>query len=129
VILAVIDASAVIGLIMAEPGAEKVETIIADCACSTVNQAEIVGYFARNGAPETDIRRMLQDLQLNIVPFDSELAFAAGLLLPLTRTVGLSLGDRACLALALRLGVKAITTDRSWLRIAQEVGVEIELIR
>jgi ribonuclease VapC len=122
VILAVIDASAVIGLIMAEP-------IIADCACSTVNQAEIVGYFARNGAPETDIRRMLQDLQLNIVPFDSELAFAAGLLLPLTRTAGLSLGDRACLALALRLGVKAITTDRSWLRIAQEVGVEIELIR
>jgi PIN domain nuclease of toxin-antitoxin system len=126
---AVVDASAVIALLLGERGAERVEALIAECALAAVNQTEIVGYLARNGAPEAAIREMLDGLRLDIVPFDAELAIAAGLLLPLTRSAGLSLGDRACLALAHRLGVKAITTDRSWSRVASAVGIEIELIR
>jgi PIN domain nuclease of toxin-antitoxin system len=127
--MAVLDASALIALIMGEPGAEAVEAVIAESVATTVNLAEIVGYFARNGAAEPAIRGMLDGLRLEIVPFDAELAYAAGLLLPATRRAGLSLGDRACLALARRQGAKAFTTDRSWLRVAAAAGVEIELIR
>jgi len=129
VTVAVVDASAVIALIMGEPGAASVEPIIADCAIATVNLTEVVGYFARNGAAEAAIREMLSALGLEEVPFDSELAYSAGLLVPLTRVAGLSLGDRACLALGRRLGLRAITTDRSWLRVADAVGVGVELIR
>jgi len=126
---AVIDASAVIALILGEPGAASIEAVIADCAITTVNLAEVAGYFARNGAAEPAIRDMLDALRLDEAPFDSELAYSTGLLVPLTRSAGLSLGDRACLALGRRLGVKAITTDRSWLRVADAVGVTVELIR
>lgn len=126
---AVLDASAVIALIMGEPGAEAVEAVIADCAMTTVNLAEAVGYFARNGAAEAEIREWIGALELEIVPLDMELAYSAGFMLPATRPAGLSLGDRACLVLAHRLGVKALTTDRAWPRIAAAVQVEIELIR
>jgi ribonuclease VapC len=65
------------------------------------------------------------------VPFqraalEEELAFIAGLMLPATRRAGLSFGDRACLALANRLGVRALTADRSWPRVGTAVGVEID---
>jgi ribonuclease VapC len=126
---AVLDASAVIALILGEKGAERIADIVDDCALSTVNLAEIVGYFARNGASEAAIRNLFDGLQINIMPFDAELATATGLLLPPTRAAGLLLGDRACLALARKLRVKAMTTDRSWSRIARASDIEIELIR
>jgi len=128
-ILAVLDASALIALILREPGAEVVETVLTDSAVSAVNLAEVIGFLARNGATEPDIREMIEVIEAEIVPFDAELAYAAGLLAPVTRAAGLSLGDRACLALAIRLGVKALTTDQAWSRIAAAVRVEIELIR
>jgi ribonuclease VapC len=126
---AVLDASAVIALIMGEPGAEAVEAVIASSSMTTVNLSEAVGYFARNGALEAEIREWIGALELEIVPLDTELAYSAGFLLPATRRAGLSLGDRACLALARRLGVRALTTDRAWSRIAAELQVEVELIR
>ena len=126
---AILDASAVIALIMEEPGAEAVEAVVADAAMTTVNLAEAVGYFARNGAPEAEIREWLGALEVEIVPLDTELAYAAGLLLPGTRRAGLSLGDRACLALARQRSAKAVTTDSAWSRVASTVGVEIEVIR
>lgn len=126
---AVLDASAVIALIMGEPGAEAVEAVIAASAVTTVNLSEVVGYFARNGASEAEIREWIGALELEIVPLDMELAYSAGFLLPATRQAGLSLGDRACLALARRLGVRALTTDRVWRSIAAAVQVEVELIR
>jgi ribonuclease VapC len=126
---AVLDASAVIALIMAEPGAEAVEAVIAASSMTTVNLSEAVGYFARNGASEAEIREWIGALELEIVPLDVELAYSTGFLLPATRPAGLSLGDRACLALARRLGVRALTTDRAWADIAAAVQVEIELIR
>ncbi len=72
---------------------------------------------------------MLHLFWIQVVRFDEALAFAAGSLEPATRPAGLSLGDRACLALALDLGVKALTADRAWTRIAEAVGVEVEVIR
>jgi PIN domain nuclease of toxin-antitoxin system len=126
---AILDASAVIALIMEEPGARAVEAVVADSAMTTVNFAEAVGYFARNGAPEPEIREWLGALELEIVPLDTALAYATGLLLPITRRAGLSLGDRACIALARQRSVRAVTTDSAWSRIARAAGVEIEVIR
>jgi len=96
---------------------------------TTVNLAEVVGHFARIGAREADIRLMLDPLPFVRVALDEELAFTAGLMLPATRRIRLSFGDRACLALANKLGVRALTADRGWQRIAKAVGVEIELTR
>lgn len=126
---AVLDASALLALLLGESGGEKVRAVLAHAAMTTVNLCEVVGHFARNGAGETDIRLVLDPLPIEKTAFDEGLAFAAGLLLPAARRAGLSFGDRACLALAARLGVRALTADRIWQDIAKEVGVEIELIR
>ena len=128
-IRAVLDASALLALLLGEPGADKVRATLADSAVASVNLSEIVGYFARNGVAEKDIRLVLDPLPIARIPFDERLAFAAGMLLPTTRKAGLSFGDRACLALASRLGVQALTADRSWQGIAEVVGVDVDVIR
>lgn len=125
----VLDASALLALTRREQGADKVAAILADSVMSTVTLSEAVGYYARSGASEAEIRALLDVLRIERVPFDEGLAYIAGLLLPKTRPAGLSFGDRACLALALRMGAKALTADRAWSRVATDVGVEIELIR
>lgn len=126
---AVLDASALLALILGEPGGEKVRGVLTDCAMTTVNLGEVVGHFARIGSPEAEIRLMLDPLPFVRVALDEELAFVAGLMLPATRRAGLSFGDRACLALANKLGVRALTADHAWRCIGRAVGVEIELIR
>lgn len=126
---AVLDASALLALLLDEPGASSVTAVLDEAAISAVNLAEVVGQYARRGIPVSEIRTMLSLFSIQIVPFDDALAFDAGLLVPKTRSAGLSLGDRACLALARQLGSTALTADRSWSRIARAVGVEIELIR
>ena len=123
------DASALLALLLGEPGSEKVRAVLAESTLTVVNLGEVVGHFARNGAAERDIRLVLDPLPIDVVVFDEELAFATGLLLSVTRRLGLSFGDRACLALASRLGVRALTADRSWQSIARTIGVEIDLIR
>jgi PIN domain nuclease of toxin-antitoxin system len=126
---AVLDASALLALLLAEPGGHTVRAVLADAAISTVNLSEVVAHYARNGIAEAEIRPMLDPLPLDRVGFDSDLAYAAGLLLPVTKSAGLSFGDRACLVLAHRLGCPAMTADRSWAGIGKATGVEIELIR
>jgi ribonuclease VapC len=125
----ILDASALLALTRREQGADKVAEILAESVMSTVTLSEAVGYYARSGASVGEIRAVFDVLRIERVPFDEELAYIAGLLLPKTRPAGLSFGDRACLALALRMGAKALTADRAWSRIAAAVGVEIELIR
>jgi PIN domain nuclease of toxin-antitoxin system len=127
--LAVLDASALLALLLGEPGGDSVLAVLPEAALSVVNLAEVVGHYARNGAAESDIRLILDPLPIDLIRLDDGLAFVAGLLLPVTRSAGLSIGDRACLALALRLRVPALTADRSWEKIAGDVGVEIRLIR
>src|SRR5271154_709258 len=114
---------------MGEPGAEAAEAVIAASSTPTVNLSEAVGYFARNVSSVAEVREWIGAFELEIVPLDAELSYSAGFLLPATRAAGLSLGDRACLALARRLGVRALTTDRAWSRIAVAAQAEIEIIR
>ena len=126
---AVLDASALLALLLDEPGAGRVTALLDDAAISAVNLSEVVGQYARRGIAVSEIRRMLSLFSIQVIPFDDALAFDAGLLVPKTKSAGLSLGDRACLALALQLGATALTADRSWSRISRAIGVEIELIR
>ncbi len=124
---AVLDASAVLALLNAEKGAEAVQEVLTGAVISAVNLAEVVARLAAVGMPEQEIRETLALLGLDVVPFQEEQAFQAGFLKPQTRSSGLSLGDRACLALALERNVPAITADRAWKDLNLEI--QIQLIR
>ncbi len=121
----VLDASALLALLNQEPRAKQWEGSLPDAALSAVNLSEVVAKLADVGLNEREIRDGL-DLGMTVVPFDAAMAYAAGLLRPKTRSLGLSLGDRACLALAARLGLPALTTDRAWGRL--QLGVEIQIM-
>jgi ribonuclease VapC len=121
----VLDASAVLALVHGEPGAERVLAVLHRSALSAVNLAEVVGRLAERGGEPADIRRQLSRLPLEVVPLDEDLAYAAGFLRSSTRQWGLSLGDRACLALADHLGATALTSDRAWAEIATDARVEL----
>jgi ribonuclease VapC len=124
----VLDASALVALLNGEPGASRVAFAVAQgAAIGAINLAEVVTRFSHAGQSEPAIRAHIEPLDLEIVDFDEDLAYRTGMLRPVTRAAGLSLGDRACLALAGRLGLPALTTDRPWASLA--VGVTIELIR
>ena len=123
----VLDSSALLALLNKEPGIERVREVLPDSAMSTVNLSEVVAKLAEEGVPMENIRSVLTALPMEIVLFDSEQAYNTGLLSPETKTAGLSLGDRACLNLAMLLGVPAITADRQW-EVAS-TRVEVELIR
>lgn len=125
----VLDASALIALLREEPGADMVADRLVDSAISLVNLSEVVALFARTGASAAAIRDVLDPLPLARLPLDEPIAYAAGLLAPVTRPAGLSLGDRVCLATARHLGVPTLTGDRAWLSIADRAGVQVVAIR
>ena len=123
----VLDASALLALLNGEDGAQMVARELSVSAISAVNYSEVVGKLAKAGMPEREIRDDLEGLHVEVVPFDSEQAFEAGFLRPATKALGLSLGDRACLSLARRLGLTALTADSTWDQLS--LGIEIRLIR
>jgi PIN domain nuclease of toxin-antitoxin system len=95
---------------------------------SAVNLSEVVAKLVDHGLPEADLHAALDVLGIDVRGFDAETAYAAGELRRTTRDAGLSLGDRACLALAMRLGAVAVTADRAWSRLA-DGRLRVELIR
>lgn len=125
----VLDASALLALLLGEPGGEKVTAALDGALLSAVNLAEVVAYYAKLGAARPDIEAMLRPLPITVVPIDAALSYDAGMLRPVTLPGGLSLGDRYCLALARREGVPAVTAERRWPAIAAAAGVTVSLIR
>lgn len=123
----VLDASALLALLNAEKGADLVQGFLPQSVISTVNLAEVVTRLSAVGMPEDQIRDVLAYLGLETMPFDEEQAFRAGFLFAHTPPLGLSLGDRACLALALTTHTTVLTADRVWKDL--DIGVEIKLIR
>ncbi len=123
----VLDASALLAFLNDEPGSATVEAALPRAAVSAVNLSEAATVLVEHGADPVEVRALLEGLGLDVVPFDALLAYRAAALRPATRAFGLSLGDRACLALAGQLDVVALTADRSWGRI--KIPVEIRLIR
>lgn len=126
----VLDASAVLAVIFGEAGADRVASHLPGARISAVNVSEVMTKLVDLGMPEDTVDAIVEGLQLTVVPFEMAHARASARLRTLTRAAGLSLGDRACLALAGQLDVPALTTDRAWSRLqSADVGVAIELLR
>lgn len=129
----VLDASALLAHLNDEKGADVVgSALVRGAAISTVNLAEVLARLARLGEDPATIseglrRQGLFGGRLSIEPLTEEDAIVVAQLRKATRVAGLSLGDRACLALARRLGIPAMTADRAWGRL--KVGVAVEVIR
>jgi ribonuclease VapC len=129
----VLDASALLAHLRDEPGADVVaEAIASGAVISTVNLAEVFSRAADRGADPAKLAAELTqsgllDGAITVEPFTAADAIDAGRLRPLTRDAGLSLGDRACLALARRLDTPALTADTDWQGVAH--GVELRPIR
>ena len=123
----VIDSSAILALVKNEPGAGYVRERIARSLVSAVNLAEVGAVLSDLGLADAEIRADMVKLGVECVPFDARQAQVSAELRRTTRSGGLSLGDRACLALAKSTGLPALTGDRAWLTAG--IDVEIDMIR
>lgn len=123
---AVLDASALLALLNQEEGNEQVAELVASgAAISAVNLSEVIAKLSLLGMSESLIREAVEPLGLEVVPFDIDSAYRTALLLGPTKTLGLSLGDRACLALAAQAGLSAVTADRAWSEVRLDVSVRV----
>ena len=122
-----LDASALLVLLFREPGHERVAAEIEGSCMCAVNLCEVLGRFARDGHSPGQVLARLGALGVEWVPFDERLSTIAASLVPLTRHAGLSLGDRACLALGKSRGIPVVTADGDWREI--DVGVEVRCVR
>ncbi len=123
----VVDSSVILAIIRGEPGAGRAQAVLPGSLLSAVNLSEVVAKLGEQGAGSDDIRRMLLQFPCTIVNFDEGQAFTAGALRTAPAARGLSLGDRACLALASHRRLPAWTADRAWAKL--ELGVDVRLIR
>ena len=123
----VLDASALLASINCEPGFEAVDAVVEGASVSSVNIAEVATKMALRGAGASEIDATIAAFRIVIEPFNDRRAAQTGLLVLRTRRRGLSLADRACLALAIELGNPVLTADRAWASL--DIGVEVRLIR
>ncbi len=123
----VLDASALLTILNQEPGKERVEAILGQATVSTVNIAETIGKLLDAGMTAADARASMELLHLEVIDFDLEMARVAGSLKQSTKKLGLSLGDRCCLALGIVRGSIVVTADRLWSRL--RVGIQVEVLR
>ena len=119
----VLDASAILAVLHNEPGSALVEPHLASASMSAVNLTEVLSKLVDEGMPEETAWSAVAGLSLAIVDHDVGQARRSARLRAGTRRGGLSLGDRACLALAETLGLPAVTADRHW----AELGLAIEI--
>lgn len=125
--MTVLDASALLAWLHDEPGAQAVEPLLEGARISAVNWSEVMQKALQRDVDTTGLQEDLSALGVRIVPFSTAHAEDAALLWRATRPSGLSLADRACLALACALGTTVLTADRAW--VALDIGVEVHAIR
>lgn len=125
--IAVLDASAVLAVYFDEPGADRVWAALLGSLLSSVNYTEVIGKCLDRGEALAVVLRKFAAMGLVIVSHDALLARRAGELRPVTKRLGMSLADRACLALAEREKLPALTADRSWRSLG--LNIEVRLIR
>jgi len=121
----VLDASALLTILNQEPGKERVEAILGQATVSTVNVAETIGKLIDAGMTSANAIASVELLHLEVIDFDMEMARIAGSLKQSTKKLGLSLGDRCCLALGIVRGSIVVTADRLWSRLRLDVQVEV----
>ena len=125
----VLDASALLAYLHGEPGADAVEVIISESFISTVNWSEVQQKSLSRGVKIDGLREDIEALGVKIEAFTLEDAECAARLWVISRSLGLSLGDRACLALGMRLLFPVLTADLTWLNLASTMKLEIRGIR
>ncbi len=122
----VLDASAVLAVIHQEPGWEKLpQTLLDTAAVSTINLAEVQNKLVIHGWNPDDAWEDATGVAHQVFPFTAEHARNAGSLITQTRSYGLSLADRSCLALALALNAPVYTTDRSWKNLKLTIPIHV----
>ncbi len=119
----VLDASALLCLLNDEPGADRVLDVLTRCVVGATNLAEVVSKLREKGLSLDEVREALGGLHLDVRPLSPAQALTVGDLRPATKSLGLSLGDRACLALAMDLQAELFTTDRGLAR--ADAGISI----
>lgn len=124
----VLDASAVLALIREEPGGDQVAERIGRATISAVNLQEVAKELMVSGLDESVIRELIGELRLQVEPHSVDDAYGAAALHAATKQFGRGLGDRSCMALAIRLGLPALTTDREWKKVKAK-GLTIEHLR
>lgn len=123
----VLDSSALLAVLFVEPGGDIVADAITHAIISAVNTAEVVTKLVDKGLQLSDASRAVGIFQIQTEPFDTQQALAAAALRAPTSKHGLSLGDRACLALASKLSAPVLTADKAWGKL--DLGIEIKVIR
>ena len=123
----VLDASAALALLLGEPGADAVKCYLADACISALNYSEVLARTARLCGSLEEAKQRVDRHDLHIVDFDAEQAAVTASLFPSTRSLGISLADRACLALGFSRGWPVITADHAWAKL--DIGVTVVLIR
>jgi ribonuclease VapC len=124
----VLDASAILAALLKEPGHEFLtDEVLGAAVASTVNLAEVQAFLVKQGADPAEAWKRAIVPVSQVIPFSSEQARVAGTLVSETRIFGLSLGDRACLALALELNAVVYTADKAWKKL--NIGIPIRVIR
>ena len=125
--IVVVDSSAVLAVLQQESGREQVLAVLDHAVLCAVNSAEIQSKLIRDGMSAHEARIALDGCVDTVLSFDAQHANIAAALITQTRPYGLSVGDRACLALAMTLNAPVYTTDRAWAQL--QVEVEIRLVR
>lgn len=123
----VLDASVILAHLGSEPGSERALEFFGDALISAVNLSEVIAKLAERGVDLGLARAALSRCGLQVVVFDEDLAERTGVLRPKTKALGLSLGDRACLALAERSALPVLTADKTWKDL--DLPVEVQLLR
>lgn len=123
----VLDASALLAWLLAEEGADPVDAVLEGSVIGAVNASEVAQKIDQRGGRGSQAVTEATEMGLVLTPFGREDALATAELWPHTRHQGLSLGDRACLALAQRLDRPALTADQAWKDL--NLAVDVQLIR
>jgi PIN domain nuclease of toxin-antitoxin system len=125
--LIVLDASALLAVLLREPGDDVIEPHLNGALMSSANLAEVLSKLAERGEDPDLYADEIRLLGVSVEPLTEAQARDVARLRPLSRSLGLSLGDRVCLALARERGATVLTTDRRWLD--GDFGVEVQLGR
>lgn len=123
----VLDASALLAFLNQEPGSSVLESLLPQSFASTVNWAEVVAKLQERGVWTEQSQFDLEELGITIIAFDLKQALITGALRSLTKSAGLSLGDRACLALGIQLNLPVLTTDRIWAQL--DLPIQVQVLR
>lgn len=124
----VLDASALLAVVNAEPGADIVRSALSDAIISAVNYSEVLKKAIEREVALGPFRALVQAASVEIIPFDTLLAEACAALYPQAKAHGLSFADRACIALGIQRGATILTADGKWKRLSLP-SIKLKVIR